>query len=260
MAMIIAGKLGLYSLIRFHVSLFPEQAKAVAPLMIALAAIGILYGATVALTRKDMKQVAAFATLSGLGFCVLGIYAFALSALDGAVYQTVNEAILGGALLILLGFLYERYETNDALSYGGLAARMPMLATIFVITSLGLVALPLFNSFVGEFLILSGSFVEHKGWVTAATAGVILSVAYMLVLVQKVFFGAESDMIREQRHLDLRFREQVALWPMVVLMLAMGVASPYWMRAIDGAAGRLLQSVSQPAPQPAASLTPMEKP
>jgi len=201
--------------------------------------IGILYGALVALVQKDMKRLVAFSTVSSLSFCILGIFCFAVSGLDGAVYQILNEGITVGALLLLLGFMYERYTTYEIASYGGLAKRMPRLATLFVITSLALVGLPLLNGFVGEFLILSGSFTGHIAWVSAATAGVILSAAYMLWMIQRVFYGSESGMVTDLAVPDMGFREQIAVWPMAVLMLLMGVASPYWMRAIDGAAVKL---------------------
>jgi len=109
--------------------------------MIALAVIGILYGALVALVQSDMKRLVAFSTVSSLSFCILGIFGFAVSGLDGAVYQTLNEGITVGALLILLGFMYERYGTYEIAAYGGLAKRMPRLATLFVVTSLSLVGL-----------------------------------------------------------------------------------------------------------------------
>jgi NADH-quinone oxidoreductase subunit M len=246
MAMVVAGKLGLYSILRFNLGLFPAQARQVAPWMIALAVIGILYGALVALVQKDMKRVAAFSTVSSLSFCILGIFCFAVSGLDGAVYQTLNEGISVGALLLLLGFLYERYGTYEIATFGGLAQRMPQLATLFVITSLSLVGLPLLNGFVGEFLILSGSFAGHVAWVSAATAGVILSAAYMLRMIQRVFYGSESTMVTTSSVVDMSFREHAAVWPMAVLMLLMGVASPLWMRAIDGTVVKLASPSSAP--------------
>jgi NADH-quinone oxidoreductase subunit M len=239
MAMVVAGKLGLYSILRFNLGLFPAQARQVAPWMIALAVIGILYGALVALVQKDMKRLVAFSTVSSLSFCILGIFCFAVSGLDGAVYHILNEGISVGALLLLLGFLYERYGTYEITAFGGLAKRMPHLATLFVFTSLSLVGLPLLNGFVGEFLVLSGSFPGHVAWVSAATAGVILSAAYMLWMIQRVFYGSESRMVTELNVADMNFREHAALWPMALLMLLMGVASPLWMRAIDGAVVKL---------------------
>jgi NADH-quinone oxidoreductase subunit M len=247
-AMVVAGKLGLYSILRFNLGLFPAQARQVAPVMVALAVIGILYGALVALVQKDMKRLVAFSTVSSLSFCILGIFCFAVSSLDGAVYHIVNEGITVGALLLLLGFLYERYGTYEIATYGGLAKRMPSLATLFVITSLALMGLPMLNGFVGEFLILSGSFPGHVAWVSAATAGVILSAAYMLWMIQRVFYGSQSSMVTDLNVADMNAREQIAVWPMAVLMLVMGVASPLWMRAIDGAVVKLV------SPAPAAGL------
>jgi NADH-quinone oxidoreductase subunit M len=245
MAMVVAGKLGIYSILRFNLGLFPAQARQVAPWMIALAVIGILYGSLVALVQKDMKRLVAYSTVSHLSFCILGIFCFAVSGLDGALYQTVNEGISAGALFLLLGFMYERYGTYEIATYGGLAKPMPWLATLFVFTTLSLIGLPLLNGFVAEFLILSSSFPGHVRWVAAATAGVILSAAYMLWMVQRVFYGSESGMVADLKVADIGFREQIAVWPMAVLMLLMGVASPYWMRAIDDAVVKL----SAPAPE-----------
>ena len=233
MAMVVAGKLGLYSLIRFHLGLFPIQARQVAPWVIALAVIGILYGALVALVQTDLKRLLAFGTLSSLSFCTLGIYTFAINGLDGAVFHILSESISGGALLVLLGVMYERYGTYDIQRYGGLAAKTPRLTTLFVVTVLSLIGLPILNGFVGEFLVLSSGFATSHLWGTLGTVGVILSAAYMLWMVQRVFYGPESPLVHHSATKDLLAREQLALWPMVVLMLIMGVASPYWIRAID---------------------------
>lgn len=235
MAMVVAGKLGLYSIFRFNLGLFPAQARHIAPLMIALAVIGLLYGALVALAQTDMRRLVAYAIVSNLSFCILGIFCFALTGLNGAVYQTINEGVSGGAILVLIAFLYERYGTFDMTRYGGLAARMPMMATLWIVTTLALVGLPIFNGFVGEFLVLSGSFPSHPAWVAAATTGVILSAGYMLWMVQRIFYGQPSSLVDERPHLDLGFREHVALWPMALIMVVMGIVSPYWIQAINGA-------------------------
>ena len=262
MAMVVAGKLGLYSIFRFNLGLFPAQARQIAPLMIALAVIGVLYGALVALVQDNMRRLVAYSILSHLSFCTLGIFCFALSGLNGAVYQTLNEGLTGGALLVLIAFLYERYGTYDMSEFGGLATRTPMLATLWVITALALIGLPLFNGFIGEFLVLSGSFPVHPGWVAAATFGVILSASYMLWMVQRIFYGQPSSLVVNRPHLDLGFRENITLWPMAILMLAMGVLSPYWIKAIDPAMAPLAASANaaqahsapQPAPTTAAAI------
>jgi NADH-quinone oxidoreductase subunit M len=232
-AMILAGKLGLYSLLRWHVALFPVQAFHVAPLMVALGAIGILYGAMLALVQTDMKRVAAYATLSAVGFAVLGIYAFTTASMDGGTYQILNESISGSALFMLLGVLYERYATYDMAQLGGIAAKMPGLTVLFVITTLSLIGLPALNNFVGEFLILSGSFQTHSHIAAVATLGVIFSASYMLWMVQRVFYGVPSAHVAATPAPDVNWRERAAVWPTVALMAAMGVASIFWMHAID---------------------------
>jgi NADH-quinone oxidoreductase subunit M len=232
-AMIAAGKLGLYSLIRFHVGLFPFESRRIAHWMIMLAVLGILYGALVALVQNDLKRLLAFATVSSLSFSTLGIYTFAINGLDGAVFHILSESITGAALLVLFGIMYERYGTYEIERYGGLAARTPQLATLFVLTVLALIGLPILNGFVGEFLTLSSGFATSHIWGALGTVGVILSVAYMLWMVQRVFYGPESPLVHRSPAHDLGAREHLALWPMVVLMVIMGVFSPYWIRAID---------------------------
>lgn len=232
-AMILAGKLGLYSLLRWHISLFPVQATHVAPLMISLAVISILYGALLALVQTDLKRVAAYATLSAVGFAVLGIYAFTPASMAGGAYQILNESISGGALFMLLGILYERYGTFELAYFGGIASKMPKLAVLFVITALSLIGLPGLNNFAGEFLILSGSFQSHPALTSVATLGVIFSAAYMLRVVQSVFYGAPSSHVAAIVRDDLSWRERAALWPPIVLMICMGVASAIWLHAIN---------------------------
>ncbi len=232
-AMILAGKLGLYSLLRWHVELFPTEAAHVAPLMVALAVIGILYGALMALVQTDLKRLAAYATLSAVSFCVLGIYSFTIAGMDGAAFQILNESISASAFFMLLGILYERYGTYDMANLGGIAAKLPQLATLFVITTLALIGLPSLGNFVGEFLILSGSFQTHARLASIATLGVILSAAYMLWMVQRVFYGAAPNATGTPAGLDVNWRERAAVWPTMAMMVALGVASVFWMRAID---------------------------
>lgn len=259
MAMVIAGKLGLYSLIRFNLGLFPHQSRLVAPWLIALAVIGLIYGALVALVQRDMKRLVAYAILSQLSFVTLGIFCFSITGLDGAVYQIINEGVSGGALLVLLGILYERYGTFEISEYGGLCKRLPHMATLYVITTLSLIGLPILNGFVGEFLVLSGSFVGHHGWVITATFGVILSASYMLWFIQRVFYGPPSSLVENRPTADVNFRELVTLWPMVLLMVVMGVASPYWIRGIEDGIRPLANApVTQPLAQSHATSLPTQ--
>jgi NADH-quinone oxidoreductase subunit M len=234
MSMIIAGKLGLYSMLRFHVGLFPVQTRAIAPVLIALTVIGVLYGACLALVQRDFWRLIAFATLSHFSLTTLGIYGLTLTGRDGAIYQTLNEGVIEGALFVLLGVLDTRYTTSQIASFGGVAAKLPRTATFFVITMLAMAGLPMLNGFIGEFLILSSTFTEvSRGWAVAATLTIILGAAYVLWLVQRVFYGPESQMSASTPALDLRVNEWVALVPLAVLMLVMGIAPSIWMPAIE---------------------------
>lgn len=250
LAMVVAGKLGLYSMLRFHVGLFPVQTRQIAPVMIALAVIGVLYGACLALAQRDFWRLLAFASVGHFSMIVLAIYGLTLTGWTGAVYQILNVGVIEGAIFLLLGAMENRYGASQIQAYGGLAARAPRLVSFFVITSLAMVGLPLLNSFVGEFLILSSTFTEvSKGWAIAAALGVILSAAYMLWLVQRIFYGKESELVGSRSPggqgsnlgsnlgsdlgFDLGFRELVVVAPLAVLMLVMGVAPSFWINSIQ---------------------------
>lgn len=246
--MVIAGKLGLYSILRFSFGIFPGQTHRIAPFMLALGAIGIVYGALIALVQKDLKKLAAFGTLGHVSVVILGIFACTVSGIDGGIYQTLNEGIGGAALFMLLGLLYERYRTYDMREYGGLAAKLPWIVTMFVLTALSVVGLPMLNGFVGEFLSLSGAMqsaiAHHTGWTVLATTGVILTASYMLWMIQRVFYGDLSRRASNTQPVDLTAREHLALWPLVALFLFMGIASPVWLRAIDIAGSRIAATVN----------------
>jgi NADH-quinone oxidoreductase subunit M len=234
LAMVIAGKLGLYSMLRFHVALFPVQAKYIAPVLIALTVIGILYGACLALVQRDFWRLVAFGTVGHFSLIVLGIYGLTLIGHTGAIYQTLNQSVMEASLFVLLGVIYSRYESSQIAAFGGVAAKLPRTATFFVITSLAMIGLPMLNGFVGEFLILSSTFTGvSQGWAIAATLSVILGAAYTLWLVQRVFYGPESALATEKPAADLRWNEWIALVPLAVLMLVMGLAPGFWFPAIE---------------------------
>jgi NADH-quinone oxidoreductase subunit M len=156
---------------------------------------------------------------------------------DGGIFQILNESLIGAAFFILLGLLYERYGTYEMRDYGGLAAKLPWMVTMFVIVSLAAIGLPMLNGFVGEFLILSGAMQaavsHHIVWTVLATTGVIFSASYMLWMIQRVFYGATGLRPEEVKGWDLSPREHLEMWPFAVLFLVMGLASPLWMKAID---------------------------
>jgi NADH-quinone oxidoreductase subunit M len=200
------------------------------------------------MVQRDFWRLIAFATLSHFSLTTLGIYGFNLTGRNGAIYQTLNEGVIEGALFVLLGVLDTRYRTSQIASFGGVAARLPRTAAFFVITILAMAGLPMLNGFVGEFLILSSTFMQvSRGWATAATLTIILGAAYALWLVQRLFYGPESQMTAETRAADLHINEWVALVPLAALMLVMGVAPSLWMPAIErSATAPLLRQADQP--------------
>jgi len=228
-SVILAGvllKMGTFGFFRYALPLFPEAALEYRGLIAVLATVGILYGALMSLVQSDMKRLVAYSSVSHLGFVMLGMMALSAEGLTGSVYQMLNHGVSTGALFLLVGMLYERRHTRAIAEYGGLAKQVPWLATAFVVVTLSSIGLPGTNGFVGEFLILSGTFLSrmHSGTVfaTLASVGVILGAVYMLLLVEKVFFGPIVN--EENRHLrDLSVREGFVLAPMIVLIVVMGL-------------------------------------
>jgi NADH-quinone oxidoreductase subunit M len=229
-SVILAGvllKMGTYGLMRFNFALFPEQARAFAPLFVVLAIIGIIYGALVAMVQPDVKRLVAYSSVSHMGFVILGMFSFTEWGMQGALYQMLNHGVSTGALFLLVGMIYERRHTRMISEFGGLSKPMPLFATFFVITALSSVGLPLLNGFVGEFLIMFGmwnstSSVSWNWWATAlAATGVIWAAVYMLWMLQRVLFGRVTN--PENRRLaDLNWREIGLLLPLLALMLYMG--------------------------------------
>jgi NADH-quinone oxidoreductase subunit M len=225
-SVILAGimlKLGTYGLLRFALPFFPQAAEHAKPLLVALALIGILYGALVAWAQEDAKKLVAYSSIAHLGFVVLGLLAVDLYAWQGALLQMVNHGLSTGALFLLVGMLYDRRHTKKFSEFGGLAKVIPLFAFFLVFSTLASVGLPALNGFVGEFMILVGSF-RTLGWPAAvATFGVVLAAVYLLKMVQLIIWGPiTKDENRELKDLD--WRELAALVPLCILMLWIGVA------------------------------------
>src|ERR1700756_1152972 len=182
-------KMGTYGMLRFCLPLFPEAAHRFAPSVAVLAVIGIIYGALVAMVQTDLKRLVAYSSVSHLGFVVLGLFAFDPTAVQGALYQMLNHGISTGALFVLVGMLYDRRHTHLIHEFGGLATPLPVIASFFLFVSLASAGLPMLNGFVGEFLILVGTFARHVSWASSAAIGIILSAVYLLWAYQRVFFG-----------------------------------------------------------------------
>jgi NADH-quinone oxidoreductase subunit M len=219
-------KLGTYGMIRFCLPLFPEASHRAARWVAVLAIIGIIYGALVSMVQPNLKKLVAYSSVSHLGFVVLGIFAFQNISMQGAVYQMLAHGISTGALFLLVGMLYDRRHTFEISEFGGLSTPMPKLAAFFLFVALSSLGLPMLNGFVGEFLILLGTYQRHWGWATWAALGVILSACYLLWSYQRVFFG-EITVERNRTLPDASAREKWILATVAVVILWMGIGSPF---------------------------------
>ena len=237
-------KMGTYGMFRFNLGLFPEQSHHNAPWIIALAIIGIIYGALVAMVQPNLKKLVAYSSVSHLGFVVLGIFSFTQIGLAGAVFVMLAHGVSTGALFMLCGILHERRHTYDIKEFGGLATPMPVYATFFLFITLASVGLPLLNGFVGEFLVLSGAFQAKAVYGILAATGVIWSAGYLLWMYQRVFYGKVTHDINLTLP-DLSGREQAALWPAALAALVMGVVPLLWLQAINPAVQAAIQPVVQ---------------
>jgi NADH-quinone oxidoreductase subunit M len=238
-------KMGTYGFVRFAMPLFPEGLLIARPYIVVLAVIGILYGALVAMVQKDMKRLVAYSSVAHLGFVMLGLMALNAQAVTGAVYQMLNHGISSGGLFFLVGMVYDRTHTRMIADYGGIGKIMPLYTTIFLIVTLSSIALPGTNGFVGEFLILSGSF-RTLPWPTIlATLGVILSAVYMLWMVERVFFGPVTKPGLKTLT-DMNWRETLVMIPLVVMIFWMGVKPNFFLQKIDLATGTLMERLEIP--------------
>src|SRR6202167_4572958 len=227
-SVILAGvllKMGTSGFIRFSLPLLPQDPAArhkIVTIMLVVSVIGILYGALVCMMQKDMKKLIAYSSVSHLGFCTLGIFALTPLGLSGSIIQQLNHGISTGALILLIGVLYERRHTRLISEFGGLSTPMPNFAAIYMIATLSSLGLPLLNGFIGEFTILSGVFQVSLRWAAWAVIGIVLGAAYLLWLYQRVMFGPVTNPANE--HLpDLNAREYATLIPLVLLAFWIGI-------------------------------------
>jgi NADH-quinone oxidoreductase subunit M len=248
-SIILAGvllKMGTYGLMRFNLPFFPDISQKAAPYVMALAVVGIIYGALVAMVQPDMKKLVAYSSVSHLGFVVLGIFSFTDLAMQGALYQMLAHGVSTGALFLCVGIVYERRHTRMIAEYGGIATPMPQYSTMFLIIALSSLGLPLLNGFIGEFLILLGAFASPaphaKLFAVLGATGVILSAVYLLWMLQRVVFGEVTK--RENAELeDMDAREKWALVPLVAMAIVMGVAPMLFLRASEKSVNGVRQSV-----------------
>jgi NADH-quinone oxidoreductase subunit M len=242
-------KMGTYGLMRFNLPILPEGSREWAPLVATLAVIGIIYGALVAMVQPDMKKLVAYSSVSHLGFVVLGIFSFTDKGMQGALYQMLNHGISTGALFIIVGMIYDRRHTRLIAEFGGLANVMPVYSALFMIVTLSSIALPLLNGFVGEFLVLIGTYTSTvlphaKLFASLAAIGMILSAVYMLWMYQRVIYGEVTNPAN-QKLADLNFREKLALAPIIVLIFVMGVYPNLFLSRSDAAIQAIKANFSQ---------------
>jgi NADH-quinone oxidoreductase subunit M len=227
-SVILAGvllKMGTYGFLRFNLSMFPNAAVQLAPWMAGLATVGIIYGAAVSYSQKDVKKLVAYSSVSHLGFVMLGLFALNAQGIEGGILQMVNHGLSTGALFLIVGMIYERRHTRDMDAFGGLWKIMPIYGALTLIVTLSSMGLPGLNGFVGEFTILLGSFGSAfvSPWFAGiSAAGVILAAIYMLFMFQKLFLGP-ADKEENKVLKDINWREILTLAPLLVFIFWIGL-------------------------------------
>lgn len=245
-SVILAGvllKLGTYGLLRFGLYLFPEASAYFAPVMVTLGVIGIIYGAICATMQKDLKRVVAYSSVAHLGFIALGTFALTRQGISGSVFQMVAHGVSTGALFLLVGMIYERRHTREIARLKGLQVAAPVLGAVFTLVMMSSIGVPGLNGFVGEFVILQGSFLTRRWWAVVAATGVILAALYLLWAYQRVFHGtpdAENAAIR-----DLTWREGLVMAPLLVLIVGMGLFPKPMFERMEPSVDRLVQHVER---------------
>jgi len=250
-SVILAGvllKMGTYGLLRFSVPLFPHATMEFLPYLATLGVIGIIYGALVSLVQPDMKKLVAYSSVSHLGFVVLGIFALTQEAVEGSIIQMVNHGLSTGALFLIVGMIYDRRHTRRIEDFGGLAKRMPVYATLFLIVSLSSLGLPGLNGFVGEFLILLGTFqssvLGNHAYAVFAASGVILAAVYLLWMYQRVMLGPVTKP-ENQSLRDLDARELAVLVPILFLVVWIGVYPGTFLEKTSSSTKKLLEQFNK---------------
>jgi NADH-quinone oxidoreductase subunit M len=248
-SIILAGvllKLGGYGFLRYSLPLLPDAAKTFAPIVIGMAVIAVLYGALVSMVQPDLKKLIAYSSVSHMGFVMLGAFVFNIQGLQGAVFQMVSHGVTTGALFLLVGVIYERTHDRQIAHMGGLNGRLPRYAAIFGLFTFASIGLPGLSGFIGEFLVVLGAF-QYSGYVAAATMlVVIISAVYMLWMFQRVFFTVPSDWMRRwwPSLTDMTRNEWLALAPLIVLVVALGVFPKPILDVVAAPMQRILDAVN----------------
>lgn len=240
----VMAKLGTYGVIRFDLGLFPHATIMLAPIFLTLGVVGIIYGGMVAAKQRDLKRLVAFSSLSHMGFIVIGAFALTGQSVSGAVIQMMNHGLYTAALFLLIAMIYRRRRTFEISRLAGLQNAAPVMAGIFTLIMLASIGVPGLNGFVGEFLILVGTFSVHRWWAVVAVVGVVVSAVYMLWAYQQVFHGKLDETTTPQEHFhDVSLRERLVLVPLVVLIVAIGIYPKPVLDRIEPAVNQLIAHV-----------------
>lgn len=234
-------KMGTYGFLRFLMPFFPDATIAFLPILIAIAIIGIIYGAMVAFAQKDLKKLVAYSSVSHMGLVMLGIFVLNLQGVQGGIYQMINHGISTGALFILVGMIYDRRHTKQIEEFGGIAKVMPIFAAFFMLATLSSIGLPLLNGFVGEFLILLGTFEFNWVYAVLGATGIILGAIYMLWAYQRVFFGPLNKAANKVLE-DINLREIIVILPLAIMMFVMGIYPKPFLERIEPSVQALLDA------------------
>jgi NADH-quinone oxidoreductase subunit M len=239
-------KLGTYGFLRFGLYLLPAATIWAAPVMLVLAIVGILYGAAVAAMQHNLKRLVAYSSVAHMGFAVLGIFAITQQSLEGSVMVMINHGISTSALFILLGFLYTRRHTFEISELKGLAKVAPWFAGAFTLVMMSSIGVPGLNGFVGEFLVLLGTFASHRWYAVVAASGVILAALYLLWAYQRVFHGEPDE--TNKSFPDLKVTEKLVMAPLIVLIVFLGIYPKPLLERIEPSVRILIAHVEAEVP------------
>ena len=248
-SMVLAGilfKLGTYGILRWGIFLFPAAAVRLAPVALTLAAIGIIWGAVVAAMQRDLKRLVAYGTIAGVGFIVIGLFGFTVQGITGGIVEMVNHGLSTGALFLLVGMIWERRRTYNFSELGGLQSVAPVLGWVFMVAIMSDIGLPGLNGFIGEFLVLLGTFVTHRWWAVVATTGVVFAAVYLLWAYQRVFHGPARAVNAGVR--DMTWAERLAVAPLLAGMIFIGVYPQPLLNRIQPAVNHLVQHIEYADP------------